>query len=203
MVQKMETLCNRAPEFTFHRGFHWEIDIYDFTASCLSIKRELLPTRKREIKCSAANEILLLTHTWQVTWIRLLIMIWRMYCGNTFKVTEWLINFEVKKFTIISCTVRGEKVHWWRPAGLIMVPQGEPAFPGALSELAGLRLPGVEVQHGHDTLCCAHCCWGHGGLAQCPAESYFCCPAAGGMLGRGAWGSGWWGECSERLAACG
>ena len=91
-----------------------------------------------------ANEIVWLIHTWQVTWIRLLIMIWRMYCGNTFQLAEWLVNFEVKK-TIISCTTRGEKVHWWRPAGLIMVLRGEPAFPGVLSKLTGLCLPHEEA----------------------------------------------------------
>lgn len=68
-----------------------------------------------------------------------------MYCGSTFKLAEWLINLEVKKFTIISCATRGEKVHRWRPAGLVTVLEGDPAIPGVLSELAGLRLPRAEV----------------------------------------------------------
>lgn len=62
-------------------------------------------------------------------------MIWGLYCGNIFKHAECLINFEVKKFTISSCTTRREKVHWWRPAGLITVPWGEPVFPRVLLRL--------------------------------------------------------------------
>lgn len=202
MVQKMETLYNRAPEFT--EVFTGRlIDIYDFTVSCLSIKPDLLPTHKTEIKCLVASEIVSSIHTWQVTWVRLLIMIWRMYCGSTFKLAEWLINLEVKKITIISCATRGEKVHWWRPAGLVTVPGVIlPSLRCCRSSLACVCLA-QRLRHGHDPRCHARCCWGRGGLALHWATSYFICPAAKAMLGRGERGSGCWGKWSERFAVCG
>lgn len=146
-VQKMETLYNRAPEFT--EDFTGRlIDICDFTVSCLSIKPDLLPIHKTEIKCLVASEIVSSIHTCQVTWVRLLITIWRMYCGSTFKLAEWLINLEVKKFTIISCATRGEKVHRWRPAGLVTVPGGRSCHPrGAV----GARWPAFASRGGCGT----------------------------------------------------
>lgn len=171
----------------------------------LSIKKDILPTRKKEIKYLVANEIVSLIHTWQVTWIRLLIMIWRTYCGNTFKLTEWLINFEVKKFTIISCARRGEKVHWWRPAGLITVPRGEPAFPGVLSKLAGLCLPRQEVaaRPWSPVRCSLLLLLGTRRPGSVFDYELLQLPHCGRDAGERRAGSGCWGKCSERFAVCG